>query len=203
MKQVTNPAVHPELEQRKRELESDLRARFSNQDKKAIAELPVIQAYSAYYRRFKKSYHVQLQLESILFKGKSIPTASVLVEAMFMAELENGMLTAGHDLEQVHFPVGCSAALGNETYILLRGQEQALKPGDLYMADTTGIISSILYGPDQRTQIRPETEQVLFAVYAPAGIGAEATLRHLETIQKYVLVVCPEARTEYLGVLGG
>ena len=61
----------------------------------------MIQAYAAYYERFNKTYHVQLQLESVALKGKSIPRVSALVEAMFMAELENLLLTAGHDLDVV------------------------------------------------------------------------------------------------------
>jgi hypothetical protein len=48
-----------------------------------------IKTYHDYYKRFKKTYHILLQLESIVFKNKSIPKVSSLVEAMFMAELKN------------------------------------------------------------------------------------------------------------------
>jgi hypothetical protein len=34
----------------------------------------------------------------VALKGKAIPRQAALVEAMFMAELENLILTAGHDL---------------------------------------------------------------------------------------------------------
>ena len=85
MHQVANPAHHPELEKRKAELEEQLRAQFAGQDRAALSVHPVLQAYNGYYKRFKKSYHVQLQLESIAWKGKLIPSVSALVEAMFMA----------------------------------------------------------------------------------------------------------------------
>jgi DNA/RNA-binding domain of Phe-tRNA-synthetase-like protein len=72
MREVDNPAVHAGLEGRKRELEQRLRARFAGGDQRTIATLPSIRAYDAYYRSFRKTYHVQHQLESIAFKGKSI-----------------------------------------------------------------------------------------------------------------------------------
>src|SRR3990172_2484754 len=59
MRGVANPEAHAELERRKAELEAGLRARFAGYDRAAFNALPVIRAYNAYYRRFKKSYHVQ------------------------------------------------------------------------------------------------------------------------------------------------
>ena len=164
--------------------------------------LPVLEAYNAYYMKFKKTYHVQLQLESVVFQGKSIPRVSSLVEAMFVAELKNLLLTAGHDLAAVHKPVGVDVAEGSGRYIRLNGQEQQLKPGDMMIADAEGIISSVLYGPDQRTRITAETQQVLFTVYAPPGIGEEAVQQHLEDIRDNVLLVAPQAKVEALKVYG-
>lgn len=91
---------------------------------------------------------------------------------------------------------------GSERYIRLNGQEQKLKPGDMMIADAQGVISSVLYGPDRRTRIRPETRQVLFTVYAPAGIGEQAVFDHLEDIQANVLLVAPAAEVEMLEVYG-
>jgi len=202
MSNVTNPARHPELDREKALVENQLRARFSGQDRSAIEALPIIQAYNAYYKRFKKTYHVQLQLESIAFKGKSLPSVAALVEAMFMAEVKNMLLTAGHDMDALELPITLDVATGAERYVLLRGQEQPLKPGDMMMADRRGIISSILYGPDQRTQIRDRTQRVVFTVYAPAGIDEPVVQAHLLDIQKNVQLVAPQAQVESLDVWG-
>jgi len=193
MHDVENPTSCPELERRKQDLEDELRARFSGQDRKALEAIPTIQAYNSYYKQFKKSYHVQAQLESIAFKGRAIPSAGALVTAMFMAEVKNLLLTAGHDLDSLRLPVRVGVAAGNESYTLLRGQEQVLKAGDMMMADRGGVISSIVYGPDQRTQIRADTHNVLFAVYAPAGIAVEAVQAHLQETRDYVRMVAPAA----------
>lgn len=203
MRDVANPDYHPELETHKMELEAELRSRFSGQDRAALSSHPVLQAYNAYYRRFKKSYHVQLQLESIAWKGKSIPSMSALVEAMFMAEMKNMLLTAGHDLGMLSLPLTLDVSKGTERYTLLRGDEQVLKPGDMMIRDRDGVISSILYGPDRRTQIRPETRSVVFTVYAPAGIDDQAVQSHLHDIRQFASLFAPDTKVELLSVYAG
>jgi DNA/RNA-binding domain of Phe-tRNA-synthetase-like protein len=192
LENVANPAFSSALEARKTALQEELRARYS--DENAIKTDPVLQAYAAYYKRFKKTYHVALQLESVSLKGKGLPTVAALVECMFMAELNDRLLTAGHDLAAVQGSLTAGVAQGSESYTLLRGTEQALKPGDLFIQDEAGVISSIIYGPDARTQIIPTTTTALFTVYAPPGIGTERVREHLAHIAEYARVFCPEAR---------
>ena len=136
-----------------------------------------------------------------MHKGKSIPRVAALVESMFMAELKNQMLTAGHDLDALEMPVGVDVAGGDEHYTRINGQDQQMKPGDMMISDARGIVSSIVYGPDRRTQITPETRRVLFTVYAPPGIDAETVRLHLEEIRSNALVVAPNARSDVLEVL--
>jgi len=200
MRGVANPEAHAELERRKAELEAELRARFAGYDRAAFNALPVIRAYNAYYGRFKKSYHVQLQLESVVLKGRSLPRVAALVECMFMAELKNQMLTAGHDLEILREPLRLDVARGDEAYTLLNGKHETLKAGDIFMADAEGVTSSILYGPDSRTRITPATRHALFTVYAPPGIDPAAVQAHLEDIQADVRLIAPEATPELLTV---
>ena len=200
MRNVVNPDHHPALDARKAELESQLRSRFSDQDKAALKALPTIQAYTAYYKRFKKTYHVLLQLESIAIKGKPIPRVAGLVEAMFMAELTDLLLTAGHDLEAIQMPLKLDVSDGGEHFTRINGQEQVLKPGDMFIADGQAVISSIIYGTDLRTRITSETRQVFFSTYAPAGIGEQAVRQHLENIQANIKIIAPEAEVMSLEV---
>lgn len=198
MHDVANPASHPEIDRLRTELESQLRSRFAGGDRSALAALQPIQAYNTYFKRYGKTYHVQLQLESVGLKGKSIPRVSSLVEAMFITELKNLLLTAGHDLQSIQPPIMLGVAKGDERYTLLNGREQVCKAGDMMMADGQGVISSVLYGPDQHTRITADTRQVIFAVYAPPGIGEPAVRQHLQDIQSNVLLIAPNARVEYL-----
>ena len=200
MRHLANPEHTSALERQKEQLENLLRSRFSNYDRRTLKALPVIDVYNGYYKRFKKTYHVLLQLESVVIKGKSIPRALPLVEAMFMAELKNQLLTAGHDREALQPPVTIDVAEGSERYVRINGQEQQLKPGDMMIADSQGIISSVVYGPDQRSRITSETRRAFFTVYGPPGIANETVHEHLQDIKEYVLLVAPKAEVELLKV---
>jgi DNA/RNA-binding domain of Phe-tRNA-synthetase-like protein len=203
LRDVTNPAHHAELEKLKAELESGVREQFKGQDRAAFLRHPVLQVYEQYYKQFKKTYHLQLQLESIVLKGKSIPTVASLVECMFMAEVKNLLLTAGHDLDILQLPLTLDVSNGSERYVLMRGETQTLKPGDMYIRDGLGIASDIIYGPDQRTQINAGTRNAVFTVYAPAGIGEQLVTRHLQDMRDYVQIIAPQAGVELLEVYGG
>lgn len=199
---VVNPSQHPDLDRRKAGLEIELRARYAGRDRSALQDNPVLKAYGSHYRRFNKTYHVQLQLESIVFKGKSIPSVSALVEAMFMAEMNTLLLTAGHDLGAAQAPLTLDVARGTESYVVLRGEAQTPKAGDMMIVDAQGIISSIVYGPDRRTQITAKTRSAVYTVYAPAGISEHAIEQHLAEILSNVHVVAPNAKVDLLSVYG-
>ena len=202
MSGVSNPQNHPKLHERQEHLEATLRSKYASYDRAGLKALPVLAAYNTYYKQFKKTYHVQHQLESIVFKQRSIPSVAALVEAMFMAELKNLLLTAGHDLNKVVEPLRIDVAQGNESYIRMNGQQQTAKEEDMMIVDREGILSTILYGPDLRTQIRPETKQVIFTVYAPQGIELEEVQKHLEDLQENVEIIAPQASVEFLDTLG-
>ena len=103
----------------------------------------------------------------------------------------------------LHLPLTLDVATGTEQYTLLRGEEQTLKPGDMLIRDQTGVISSIIYGPDQRTQITPDTRNVVFTVYAPPGIDEQTVIDHLQHIKENVMIFAPQAQVELLKVYKG
>ena len=200
MKNVCNPNQHEELNRCKFELENSLRKKFANLNRADLKGMEPLKTYHDYYKRFKKTYHVLLQLESIVFKNKSIPKIATLVEVMFMAELKNLLLTAGHNLDVADIPIKLGVASGVERYTLLNGQEKELLSGDMMISDSQGIISSIIYGPDKRTQITSDIQNVLFTVYAPPGIEKSKVFLHLQDIQNYVHIISPESEVELLKV---
>jgi DNA/RNA-binding domain of Phe-tRNA-synthetase-like protein len=190
MRGVGNPEHSAGLEAAKRRLEEQLRAGERDADTE-----PVLRAYVDYYRDRGQTYHVKAQRESIVLKGRPIPRRAALVEAMFMAELANLVLTAGHDLDALETPLRVDVTADGDRYVLLSGAEAVLERGDMMMADGAGIVSTVLRGPDRRTRITRETRSVLFAVYAPASVGEHVVRVHLEHVRANVELLAPEAAT--------
>lgn len=74
---------------------------------------------------------------------------------------------------------------------------------NIKISDQEGVISSIIYGPDERTQITPGTRNVLFTVYAPAGVDREVVKHHLQDIEEYIRIAAPQAQVAILNIYGG
>ena len=51
----------PDLDQERISLENQLREKYGGVPRTEIRQLPLMQDYTQYYKRFKKSYHVLLQ----------------------------------------------------------------------------------------------------------------------------------------------
>ena len=190
---VENPPEHAALAERVRQVEDDLRSRWAGTTRADLNLLPEFEAYRGYYRRFDKTYHVQLQFESVVLKGRPLRSNGSLVLAIFAAELQNRLLTAGHDLAMIEGGLSVDVARGGERYVGIGGREQTLQPGDMYIHDHVGIVSSVLYGPDDRTRITQTTRRAVFCVYAPAGIQPVAVERHLANIASNARLVSPQA----------
>jgi DNA/RNA-binding domain of Phe-tRNA-synthetase-like protein len=186
----------PELEARKRELESMLREKYQGFTRKDFLALPILSAYDRYYNRFDKTYHVQLQLESIVLKGKSLPAVSPLVDANFMAELETLLLSAGHDAARLVEPVVMDVSREGDSMTQMNGTPKVIRPGDMVMRDAGGLACSILYGQDNRSPISPDTSHVLYVTYAPPGVPAESVEAHLRTIENNIRLFAKSAVLE-------
>lgn len=199
---VNNSVRDTPLEARKREIEADLRTQFAGRIRADLLELDVLRAYHAYYRRFDQTYHVQLQLESVVFKGKPLPNITPLVDANFMAELQTFVLTAGHDADLLRGGLRVDVTRGGEAFTQLGGKVRTLKAGDMSMTDETGIVCTVLHGQDARTPISAQTRRALYVAYAPAGVPVNAVHHQLETILEHVRLFAPDAVVEHLEVHG-
>lgn len=193
---VQNARPAPDLDERKRQTEARLRERCKGFSRQEFLALPVMAAYERYYKRFNKTYHVQLQVESIVLKGKSLPAVSPLVDANFAAEVETLVLTAGHDVTKLQGPVCIDVSREADRITQMNGTARAIRAGDMIMRDAQGVSCSILYGQDNRSPISPATSHVLYVAYAPAGVPESAVEAQLGGIEDNVRVFAPAAVVE-------
>jgi DNA/RNA-binding domain of Phe-tRNA-synthetase-like protein len=173
------------LEVYKRGLEAELRERYGQLDRAAFKAAHPMDVYVAYYKKYGYTYHVLPQLESVA-RGKDIPDVLPAVEAMFMAELKNMMLTAAHDTDKLAPPLRLEVSAGSEVMPSLSGKDVPTVPGDFMVTDREGVISAVLRGCDARTAVTEATTNVVYTAYAPEGIEPELVLRHLDDIEAYV-----------------
>ena len=193
MEGIDNTGKCPALEERKDDLEQSLRRLYAGKSRKEIGAEHPFAAYGRYYKTFGKNYHVLFQVESAALKEKPIFSPSPLVAAMFMAELQNGLLTAGHDLDRIEPPFLLDVAKGGESYASMGGTQRTLPAEDMFFSDRNGILSSIIYGPDEGSAITAATTRALFTVYGPPSISTGEVRAHLEEIEELVRILGPGA----------
>lgn len=191
---VENHTPSAALEQRKRLIEARLRELYQGNTRQDFHSLPILSAYGRYYKRFDKTYHVLLQLESLVLKSKNLPVVSPLVDANFMAELETLVLTAGHDVDQLVGPIRMDVSRASDEMTRMSGNPKRLQAGDMIMRDAHGVTCSIIYGQDDRSPITPETSHVLYVSYAPAGVPIESVREQLDRILEHVRLFCPAGK---------
>ena len=200
MEGIDNTGKCPALEERKDAMEQSLRTLYAGKSRKEVGAEHPFEAYGRYYKAFGKNYHVLFQVETVALKEKPIFSPSPLVAVMFMAELHTGLLTAGHDLDRIEPPFLLDVSKGGETYTSLGGTQRSLLAGDMFFSDRNGILSSIIYGPDDGSAITAATTRALFTVYGTPSISAGEVRAHLEEIEELVRILSPGAARKELAV---
>lgn len=176
----------------------DLKDQFQNRD--SLKRHPTIQTYRRYYKNFRKTYHILGQVESHLFKGKPLPKDNPLVSVMFLAELKNFLLTAGHDSAMLKPPITIGCATGEEEYISISGKNIQTKKDDMFIADEIGVLSSVIYGPDKRSRITLNTTSALFTTYAPVEIATKLLEIHLMDMVDIIQALSPAIHVRIIQV---
>ena len=127
---VINLVDHPEIIANQLALSDKLRGRYGGLDRASLRQDPVLAAYAAFCRKFRKTYHVQLQLESVVFHEKPILSPSTLGANRIPAQHKTGLLTTARDLEHIKQQLSADVTDGGEKFKNVSKNEKQLKKGD-------------------------------------------------------------------------
>ena len=192
---IKNSDPHKYLEKIKKETEEDIIRKYSELPRDELNKNPVFSAYRSYYRMFKKTYHLILQLESIAKKGRSFPAVNPLADSCFLAEMKTFVLTAGHDADLLDNKVLFDLSRDKDEFTQLNGKSIILKPNDIIMKSGCENVCSVIYGQDNSTLLSPATGNALYVSYAPEGVPEDAVMSNLELIESFVSLFSPGSQT--------
>lgn len=170
---------------------ASLREKFKDYDRKAVfGENP----YFRFFRKFKKTYPVMLQLESVLLKGRPFPSFNVVAELPFLLELTTQVLSGAHDIDRMEGPVELFLGTEKAPFMGMRGEWMHTYPGDFCARDEGGIIFSLIAGADERTCARLDSRHVLYPIFGTPDLPVTVIREAMETLERYIRVLSPEAR---------
>ncbi len=179
------PKFNQELIDLKKELENNVRKDYKNPE-----NLEIVKKYNLFFKKFDSKVPMEFQIKSIL-NNREIPVMHPVLTCMFMAELKNAILTAGHDLSKLGDEIEVLRSDGTEEYTKINEKTQKLKNNDIFATDGISIISSVLYGPDSRTKITEKTKHYLFMCYS-FGLGNEEIETHMNDILSYLKILAKD-----------
>ncbi|MBR3640588.1 MAG: hypothetical protein IKN53_00985, partial [Oscillibacter sp.] len=138
-----------------------LREEFAQYDRKAVFGE---QAYSRFFKKFKKTYPVLLQFESCLFGERPFPRVNAVAEVPFLAELDTRVLMGAHDAECVRGRIVLTSGTEKEPFEGMRGEAHTY-PNDVVGRDDGGVIISMIAGADARTCAHEGSRHVFYPVF--------------------------------------
>ncbi|MDD3369953.1 MAG: hypothetical protein PHP50_13920 [Lachnospiraceae bacterium] len=173
----------------------ELKSKYAEYERKAFfGENP----YYRFFKKFKKTYPVLLQFESVLMKDRPFPHENPIIEVPFIAEIITQILMGTHDVDSVMGDVTLYLPTEKEPFIELRGEETHTYQGDLAARDGEGIIFSMIAGADQRTCGRVESKHVIYPVFGTPGQDPEELRQAAEVLKRFVKILAPTATMEYI-----
>lgn len=182
----------PAFEARKEREIAKLRNGFADYDRKAVfGENP----YNRYFKRYKKTYPVLQQLESLLLKGRPFPSGNPVNEIAFLTELQTQTLLGTHDVERMRGTVELFCPAEKLPFPGMRGEEVHTYPGDVSGRDEDGIILSMIAGADERTCIHPDSRHIAYLFFGAPGVTGEEIRTLQGVLAGHVRVLAPRAET--------
>jgi len=167
--------------------------RYPTYERKAVfGENP----YVRFFKKFKKTYPVMMQFESVLLKGKPFPDFNPIAEVPFLMELVTHVLSGGHDAEQIKGPVTLFLGVDKEEFPGLRGVPFHTYPGDFCGRDEEGIIFSLIAGADARTCARLNSRHVLYPVFGTPDLSDDIIQHAMDVLIRYIRILAPDARID-------
>jgi len=173
---------------------ADMKAQRETYDRKTVwNENP----YYRFFKKFKKTYPVMLQIESVMLKDRPFPQYNPVAEIPFLAEIATGVLSGAHDADCCEGAVTFYLADSKEEFDGMRGETVHTYPGDFCARDEKSIILSEIAGADAKTCVHDTSRHVFYPVFSyPDGDTRTLTARAVK-IMEYTKLLSPDAECEF------
>ena len=151
--------------------------------------------YFRYFRKFKKTYPVMMQVESFLLKGRPFPEGKYNNAVAFLTELKTGCLLGSHDADMIEGDLVIYIETEKTPFPGIHGEAHSY-PGDFTCRDDKTVVVSMIAGADERTCLTEKSRHVLYFAFGTPGMAAETLERHLDQVLEYIKVLAPAAKTQ-------
>lgn len=152
--------------------------------------------YFRYFKKFKKSYPIMMQLESYLLKGRPFPSGNPVNEIAFLAELKTHILLGSHDIDRIEGDMVLFCGTEKTDFPGMRGETIHIYPGDVSARDDKDIILSMIAGADDRTYITEDSRNVAYIFFGTNQTPDDQFDKMAELLSRYIHTLAPAAEVQ-------
>ena len=153
--------------------------------------------YFRYFRKFKKSYPVMMQVESFLLKDRPFKEDNYINCIPFLSELKNYVLLGSHDADRIIGDVILFSDTEKTPFIGVGNRDVHSYPNDITAKDDKGIIFSMISGADDRTCLHDDTKHVIYIIFGVPGISDDDIIDVKNQLTSYINVLAPNSKINF------
>ena len=142
--------------------------------------------YFRYFRKFKKTSPVMMQVESFLLKGRPFPEGRYNNAVAFLTELKTRCLLGSHDADRIKGDLIIYSETAKTPFPSIHGGEAHSYLRDVTCRDDESIVVSMIAGADARTCLSDESRHVLYFAFGTPGMGADELNGYLNEYVKTI-----------------
>src|SRR5947209_8503957 len=158
----------------------------------------VLRRIKAFDKFFSENgFHSPLAQQLEMVRKKGLPGGSAPVRALLFAEMNSGLLMGAQNADAIEGGLVYDVSGESENFQGMRAMVTC-RQGELVLRDEKGIIASLFQGPDQRTRLTKETQNIIFFVFAVPGIEVQEIQEGLETIRGIFQAACSQFSTQVI-----
>jgi len=178
------------LEERKRQVFSDLKAKLGAVD---LLELPEVKAYRAFYKVMgadPASYRPAPEYLTKRALDNRFPSINNLVDSCLLATVEHWASASVYDLEKVKGDVRTTLAAEAAPFELIDGRKLSPKPGEIILRDDSKVLSAYTLGDAKTTMVSHKTSRIEIVVWNAPGIAREHVEAAVNSLAVYARRYC-------------
>lgn len=190
---VSGVTIEPKVEglvERKREVFSDLKARYGALN---LLDLPEVKAYRAFFKAMgadPSSYRPAPEYLLRRALDDRFPAVNNLVDSCLLATVEHWVAAGVYDTEKIKGDVRTTLAVETEPFELIDGRKLSPKPDEIVLRDDEKLLAAYTLGDAKVTKVAQKTSNTLIVLWNAPGIPKEKVEATVNSLATYTRKYC-------------
>lgn len=190
---VSGVTIEPTVEgliERKRQLFSDLKARYGALN---VLDLPEVKSYRAFFKAMgadPSSYRPATEYLLRRALDDRFPAINNLVDSCLLVTVEHWVAAGVYDTEKIKGEARTTLAVETEPFELIDGRKLSPKPDEIILRDDKRVLAAYTLGDAKAAMITQKTSNALIVIWNAPGITRDRVEAAVNSLATYTRKYC-------------